>query len=248
MSVATAINALKDAGEPDIRGATLEFLIQLAEAAWRQYPGKSMTRARREYVKAELRDDPTWIILERIQPQALIGAVSWLLHQAHLRREEIAGRTANGGGLRCSGDQGRVAPAEEDMEAEQGRNPTNGDHGWYTRGSESAISGQTTRHPAPTAPPDRTVARVAATLRVLTRHCRLDTVLIDGVPIGDCTVGQVRDWAARRKRDMRDAGRDVRFALALVSNLPAAEVIRQWWRNGAEVDAMYDKAEAEYAA
>lgn len=242
MTIVTAINALRDAGEPDIRGATLEFLLHLAEEAWRLYPGKNATRSRREHVKSELRDDPTWIVLERVHPQALIAAVSWLLHQALMRREEIAGHAANGGGQSRHGDQSCIAPAGEDVEVEQ-------DHGWFiARGGESAISKSASSTGAPPAPRDRAAERIAATLLVQRRHCRLDTVLIDDVPIGDCTVSQVRDWAGRRKQDMRNAGRDVRFALALVSNLKAADVIREWWRNGAEVDALYDKAEVEYAA
>jgi hypothetical protein len=77
----------------------------------------------------------------------------------------------------------------------------------------------------------------------------VDIVLIDGKPIGDCSVSEVRAWAARRDADRRAAGRDVQFALNLVANLPAGTVIREHWAPMLnDVDKMYDRAEAEHAA
>ena len=94
---------------------------------------------------------------------------------------------------------------------------------------------------------DKQAAAMAVRLQVEARLCRLDTVKIDGKPIGDCTVGEVKTWAARRQTEQRAAGRDARFALALVANLPSHAVIRQWVKP-AEADNSYDRAEAEYAA
>ena len=93
---------------------------------------------------------------------------------------------------------------------------------------------------------DKQQARSLASVAI--RLSRLDTVLVAGKPIGDCTVAEVRAWAGDRKKSMLEAGRDMRFALSLVSTLPSGAIIRDYYKNGAEVDAIYARAEAEHAA
>lgn len=77
------------------------------------------------------------------------------------------------------------------------------------------------------------------------RQSLLDTFQINGRPIGDCAVSEVRAWAERRQKDARTAGRDARFAMALVANLPGGEVIRSWWKDPDEVERIFKRAEAE---
>jgi hypothetical protein len=72
---------------------------------------------------------------------------------------------------------------------------------------------------------------------------KLDTVLIYGKPIGDCTVADVRVWADQREAEGREAIRDVRFARNLIANLPSGERIRDWWKQAEEVDRLYAVAE-----
>lgn len=80
------------------------------------------------------------------------------------------------------------------------------------------------------------------------RRSLLDTIKINGMPIGDCTVGDVKLWATKRQNDAREATRDVRFALELAANLPSNEIIRDWWKNPAEIEELYRRAEEENAA
>ena len=145
---------------------------------------------------------------------------------------------AAGGGQTAFGAQARRAPAglPDHAPAQAGR------------GSEAANAATATTSATPPAPPlDRAALRLAGKIAVELRLCRLDTVLIDGKPIGDCTVGEVKAWAERRKGDAREASRDVRFALSLVDNLENHKLIRKWVRPE-EADARYTKAEAEHAA
>lgn len=74
---------------------------------------------------------------------------------------------------------------------------------------------------------------------------KLDTVLIYGKPIGDCLVMEVTAWADQREKEMREAGRDVRFARSLIANLTSGERIRDWWGGAreTEVDGIYATAE-----
>jgi hypothetical protein len=97
---------------------------------------------------------------------------------------------------------------------------------------------------APAAPlADRHAARAEAVVAIHARLSRLDTVRIDGTPVGDCTVQQVRDWAERRRFDQRTAARDVRFALSLIgANLNRNEIIRRWIKPD-EADELYRRAE-----
>jgi hypothetical protein len=109
---------------------------------------------------------------------------------------------------------------------------------------------------APEPAPDPKVAKFeqrartqAAVLeRTAVKLSRLDTVYIYGKRIGDCTVGEVKAWADQRETEMREAGRDVRFARSLVANLDSGARIRDWWGGPreAEVDEIYNTAEGEF--
>ena len=87
--------------------------------------------------------------------------------------------------------------------------------------------------------------RLQATLRFQARCC-LDDFLVDGRPIGDLTVSEVRVWIARRERDGRAVARDVRFAKALISGLPGNVVVRDMVKQQ-DADQYLANAEAEHA-
>jgi hypothetical protein len=72
---------------------------------------------------------------------------------------------------------------------------------------------------------------------------KLDTVLVYGRPIGDCTVADVKVWADQREAEGREAIRDVRFARSLIANLAGNERIRDWWKQPEEVDQIYALSE-----
>jgi len=223
---------------PHVRERTLELLIQVAEEAWQRYPARNQIRPRREHVRAVLKGDLTWILLESINPEALVVAVVWLLNQARRRRERDIAELR----VKIYGAPAQTTADPSTETVPPGTHPS----------TTSPLSEQDPQEGgAPTvasaALDARAQERLAARLRVETRLSRLDTVLVDGRPIGDCTVAQARAWATRRRLEMREAGRDQRFALALISNLGSGEIIRHHWRNAEEVDALYDKAEAEYS-
>ena len=90
---------------------------------------------------------------------------------------------------------------------------------------------------------DDQAASMASKLHVEAKYCRLDTFLIDGQPIGDCAVADVRKWADARDKDRRVAMKDVLFARSLVSNLPGHATVREFW-GAADADATYDRAVA----
>lgn len=90
---------------------------------------------------------------------------------------------------------------------------------------------------------DATLASVVHMIRM----SRLDTVKIDGRPIGDCSAGDVRKWADQRRVDHLAAGRDWRFAMSLVSGLNSNDIVRDYHKDMNAVDRMYERAQAEYA-
>lgn len=214
----------------DAREVAIELLIGLGEEAWQHFPGRDEVRARRDHVKTFLKEDLTWILLERVEPQALLTGVQWIIHQAQLRRNKKISQLQRE-------LHGAPAPAHPKETAGGGED-------------ESAIQYPSTSHAAPTAPllpPDRIAERIAARVRVETRLCRLDTVLVYGKPIGNCTVAEARAWATERQQDAREASRDARFAFALISNLDSGQVIRDHWADPVEVDVLYERAQAEHA-
>jgi len=90
---------------------------------------------------------------------------------------------------------------------------------------------------------DDQAASMASKLAVEAKYSRLDTFLIDGMPIGDCAVADVRKWANARDKDRKAAVLDVLFARSIVSqNLPGYRIVREVW-GATEADALYARAE-----
>jgi hypothetical protein len=242
-----------------------ERLDAIAREAWAKWSSHDAGGARRDYVMARLRADLTWALIERWQPAMLTQAVGWLLNRA---RDEIAaeqpqrnaGKPAGGGRVQ-SETHPMVAPANPSGATPDGDRGRGGsetqsilasvapsDAGATRRSEPAGVSLEPARK-VPAAPTyDRHAATVAAKAEVARRLSRLDTVTIDGKPIGDCIASEVRAWAETRQRDARSAGRDASFARSLAANLPGNAVIREWWTKPGEVDELYERAEADYAA
>ena len=235
-------------------------LLAWAVEAWGKYPRYEGAGARRDYVRERLQGDPTWTLIEQYgSARVLSDAIAALLTRAQAAieaqaptKQNPAARSGEGasqptmprvgtpprevaaGGGQCSVDtHNQRAPASSAVSA-------------VSTAGEGATPAAAPKIAAPprtlSAMADRQSAAMARKAATLVRLSRLDTVLIDGKPIGDCTVAEVRAWAERRRADARGAALDARFALSLVANLPSGEVIRQWWRDAAEVDKMYQRA------
>jgi hypothetical protein len=201
-----------------------ERLLRIATEAWASCDSAAK---RRDFVALRLNGEMTWSLIESWQPALVVQAVGWLLNRAKqeieaLRPKQIAGREPAATYQDSAGTQ-----------TEHRSEPTS--HNTASRRGSSAASRITKLA-------DKQAAAAEVTLRV--RLSMLDTVLIDDKPIGDCTAGEARTWAERRKQDARDAGRDARFALSLAANLDGGSVLRDWWKNPAEVDALYESAGA----
>jgi coenzyme F420-reducing hydrogenase delta subunit len=111
---------------------------------------------------------------------------------------------------------------------------------------EAAVASYTPSSPAMRVIKLRAKARhdEAVLTKAVVKRGLLDTMLVFGKPIGDCLVSEVKTWADVRETEMHEAGRDVRFARSLVSNLANGERVRDWWGGPreAEVEAIYASA------
>lgn len=85
--------ALADAGyeAPEAK------LLQIGVEAWTKWPQVIAAGARRDFVKAKLRADLSWILMEQYQPAILSQAVGWLLAEAERSIKDAApARRAHG--------------------------------------------------------------------------------------------------------------------------------------------------------
>jgi hypothetical protein len=76
-------------------------------------------------------------------------------------------------------------------------------------------------------------AAAAVIVKTAVKLSKLDTFLINGQPIGDCTPEEAEGWAQSRERDAR-------FVRALIHGCPAGRPIRES-RKPTEADKLYDK-------
>jgi hypothetical protein len=243
-------------------------LLGIALEAWGKWPAATMAGARRDFVVQRISGEMTYALIVGWQANMIPQAVGWLLNQAREAIEneknaaKAAGRGQRGGdtqvvvaptnlsgGMPVGGGQVHVDTQRDDAPATP-KDATPQAERQSEAAKETAAS---IPHPPPrsnlTVLAEKQAARAKTSAAVQIKLSRLDTVLIDGKPIGDCSVSEVRAWAARRDADRRAAGRDVQFALNLVANLPAGTVIREHWAPMLnDVDKMYDRAEAEHAA
>ena len=65
-------------------------LLQLGVDAWAKWPQAAAGGARRDFVKAKLRTDLSWVLLEQCQPAALSQAIGWLLTEAEQSIQQSA--------------------------------------------------------------------------------------------------------------------------------------------------------------
>jgi hypothetical protein len=240
-----------------------ERLLQLAIDAWGKYPRDASDR--RQYVTDALRIEMTYSLVEQWDRSILGMAVGKLLNTADRtiksQRPKQDTVQAVGGGQHTLDTQGEGAPAtpsRDDVRPQADRR---------SEPASAALSPMKRMPAAPNTPwvaqekirtheqqaalkvmSDKQTARMEARFQVETRLNRLDMVKIGDKSIGDCTAGEVRLWAAQRQSDMRSAGRDWRFAMVLTANLSSGAVIRHMWQNVYEIEEIYTRAEAEYAA
>jgi hypothetical protein len=245
-------------------------LTRIAIEAWGKWPQQAGAGARRQFVQSKL-DPLTLVLFHEWQPNALIMAIGQLLNRT---KQEIADEAFEQNAAKAAGSRPHTfethtpnaqANPPGEQPADDGGRGNSDAHGLHASVVTPSTDADANRRsgaasvatePTPASPPaanltelaDKHATRAAQRLQIEQRLSRLDTVMIDGKPIGDCTVAEVRDWATRRGQDARDATRDARFALSLVANLPSNAVIRDWWKRGEEVDEIYQRAEISHAA
>lgn len=226
------------------RAGYVDPLDKAAQDAWMRFPNRAAER--RGYVRQELMSKSLLVaLLQRFRPQMLQQAIAESIGQLLLEAERDIRDAAKaaGGGQRIRGAHKGDAPAKWSWTDVQ-------DAGASQRG-EGAMRQMVSSDMSPPASitrmADRQAQRMQSRLATEVRLSKLDTVLIDGKKIGDCTVSEVREWAKLRLSDARAAKRDALFALNLTANLQGGTIIRNVWKPE-DVDAIYQRAEADNAA
>ena len=214
-------------------------LVELAIAAWARFPRPPDGQARRDHVASALVGEMSWAMIGMYRPSLRVEMLGYILNHAEAEiRAQRPKRDAwqpAGGGHKANDTQASGAPASTHAAPAA----DSGGHEWRDTQAKraAAVSNLTIMANAH----EKAMKAKAETEKKLSR---LDTVMIDGIAIGDCTVAEVKAWADRRKTDARHASRDVLFALALVSGLPGGKTIRKWIKPE-EADAFYQRAEGE---
>lgn len=231
-----------------------EKLMEIAVDAWGKWPGSDGGGARRDFVRGRLVGEMSWALFAAWQPDAHVQAIGLLLNRAKLAIEDArptrpardTGPSSVGGGGQHEVDtQLPRAPASTPSTERAGPVVRSGSELARPTPAPSSIA---LARSTLTAMADRQAAATTARIATEIRLSRLDSVMVDGKPIGDCVVIEVRNWAARRGRESREAGRDQRFAMHLVSGLPGNALIRAYHQDIDEVEKFYQSAEAEHAA
>lgn len=268
--------AFQRAGHPSVT-EPYDRLVALGIAAWGQFPRPLAVGARQQYLRDRFMRQDGFFLLNLRRPGAAAESIDWLLQRAadiiaRERPQDVGQPTVGEGQFPCDTHPPRALSNTYPRDAGQPADgrcqifggaqtppapavPSSPDpaRSQAERGSEPALTSASSISHAPARPTLTELAdKHAAAGRARVAHMielnRLDTILIDGKKIGDCTAKEVRAWAEMREADKRAAGRDARFAMSLISNLPSGAIVRDYWPKAADVETQYLKAEAENAA
>ena len=220
-------------------------LDKIAREAWKKWPQQNAGGARRGHVRQELMSDGLLLaLLQRFKPQMLMQMTAEAIALLLVENERDALKGA-GGGRPVRGTHYKDAPANwswADVPQDAGASQRGeGANKWALPTTVQSPPASITRMA------DRHAQRMQSRMQTEARLSKLDTVLIDGKKIGDCTVAEVREWAKLRLADARTAKRDALFAMNLTANLDGGKVIRDVWKPD-DADKIYQRAEADNAA
>ena len=81
-AAATDATALGEALTKAGYGSSLANLLAIGMDAWAKWSFPEAAGARRDFVKARLQNDMTWVLMSQYQPAALAQAIGWLLAEA----------------------------------------------------------------------------------------------------------------------------------------------------------------------
>lgn len=217
-------------------------LMKIGIDAWAKHHGVNAGGLRRDYVQGALCTDPTWALINGFQPGAgiLPQAIGWLLNRAE--KAIVAQRPKQVTARAVGGDRGVRDNHMPNVPAASFRDDVRPQ---VERRSESATVTSAPQKPAPvrsnlTALADKQALRSASRVETAIRLSRLDTFVINNQKIGDLTPAEANAWAGTHEIK-------VRFIRMLTANLPPGRPIREFVR-GDEADAIYQRAEVDYAA
>lgn len=237
------------------RGVQSDPLLSCAIEAWATHAGYGGAADRREHVKARLRGELTWRLIEDHAPHVLTDAIDALLRRAaEVRSAGQRGKipvrayersrpgegasaqampvtaappceTAAGGGHCARDTQVRIAPAGSTVSATKAA--VGGGHARHDAQNRSAPSLKTMA--------DKQAAATQGRAATIARLSMLDKFKVNGQPIGDLTPVEAVAWAASRERD-------VRFVKLLTAGVPEDRRIRDHVRPD-EADKLYERAQ-----
>lgn len=237
-----------------------ERLLRLAIEAWGKFPRENDGPARREHIADHMRGEMTYALIESWDRNVLGMAVGNLLNKARdaieRERPKNAGKPAGRGqGTDETQQCGDPANPPGAKPADDGGHKVDEVHALIapvvtplnagvTRRSVSARPSAETRELTPAAPnltelADKQAARMASRLATEVKLSKLDTFIINGRPIGECTPEEARGWASSRRRDAL-------FVERLAANIPDGRPIREFV-TGDEAEALYRSAEVDNA-
>jgi hypothetical protein len=208
---------------PAVAETMQDELTQIAIEAWRKYPSGTEAIARRDHVMNFLRDDLTWVMIDRWQPWLLQDATRWLLDGARV--------LLRGGDLNAA-RIGRVSVVSHERSGPGSKKSAR------SVAREEGAGRKEIDHQCGDARPSQpfnppSTAGMAARAKVAGQSL-LESFTISGRPIGDFSAGEAKSWANR-------AGLHVRFVTMLTAGLPEGDQIRKWIKPD-EADAIWRRA------
>lgn len=191
----------------------------LANEAWDRHPGSFQER--RKFLISRLMSQSAYWIVQKSDPSAMNNGIAWLLDLVGKERQpksssvtSLAVATAPGPVITQTPDRGR-RPGAEPFRGKFGLNPR----------LDEAIAEQ-----------NRSAAARAVS--------KLDTFLINGVPLRFITVSDARKWAKMIDDDIRMWKTDATFIRNLCANLSGDMVIGEVWKDVQEIDRLYESSAA----
>lgn len=212
-----------------------DHAIEIAVEAWTKWSTPSRAPTRRNYLKERLTDDMIWQLLDRWQYQGATKFLNFVLEEAArtIRTEAPSPEKIKTKKSETRHQREKREEAKRELQRRLDVAAEATAHFDYTH-PEEVVKREIEDHSQYVAEKTRRTVKAKSV-------ARLNTFLIDGTPLADCTAREALAWCDRQERD-------VEFVRNLCHGVPLDDTLGRWYGTAPlEVEEIWQRVNSDEA-